>query len=59
MVESKLTECKDIISNYTKEEKLIDFLFSKSFIDIFLQNNTISQIEYNNCLKDLELIYLN
>jgi hypothetical protein len=53
------TENKVNIQNLTKEEKLIDFLFSKSFIDIFLQDKKISQTEYNNCLKDLESIYLN
>lgn len=40
-----------------KEENLIDFLFSKSFLESFLQDKIISQIEYNKCIKELESIY--
>lgn len=41
----------------TKEENAIDFLFSKSFLQSFLQDKIISQTEYNKCIKELETIY--
>lgn len=41
-----------------KEERRIDFLFSKSFLDSFLESNMITQSEYKKCIRDLELIYL-
>ena len=40
-------------------ENQIDFLFSKSFMDYFLEKNLVTQAEYDKCLKFLRAYYLN
>jgi len=40
------------------KRKLLDFYFSKAILKTLLDKGKIRKIEYDNCIKDLESIYL-